>query len=180
MKKKYIIGIIIIILVVFGISRIDFSSAGNNGNTDSSIVINKDSNDEKAKKITYTIDTRVLNEKENYDKLSDELKKYVNDDGYIIKDLKVEITKDHTVVEVLDAIAKEKDINIEYASMEKMSYVEAINHIGAKAVGDMSGWLYQVNGEFPSTGINDTELKDGDVVTFIYTADGGNDIANLK
>lgn len=48
-------------------------------------------------------------------------------------------------------------------------YVAGINGLASGDHGDMSGWLFAVNGETPSEGASKVELKDGDVVTWTYT-----------
>lgn len=178
-KKSIIIIVVVVILAIIGILKLNFSGP-NGGNSDPNIIIGAKADKEKAIKVTFTIDATVLTKKENYDKLGSEYQSYVPKDGYIIKNLDVQLTKEYTVEQVLQAIAKEKNITIEYASMSDMTYIEAINNLGSKAVGDMSGWLYMINGEFPMTSIDKTILKDGDKVTFIYSADGGSDIKGLK
>ncbi|MDL2211410.1 DUF4430 domain-containing protein [Erysipelotrichaceae bacterium OttesenSCG-928-M19] len=177
MKKKYIISIIIVIAIVFGITQIDFSST-NQKNTDPNISIGKASDQENAKKLSFTIDMTILKEDKYYNKLASEYQKYVSEDGYLINNLSVEITKDYTVSEVLDAIAKEQDIAIEYGSFDNFSYIKGINHISEKAIGDLSGWMYTINGEYPSTGIDQTKLNDGDKIVFVYSS--GEDMEGME
>ncbi len=54
-------------------------------------------------------------------------------------------------------------------------YVKALTYQGVTyaelAHGESSGWLYYVNGKLPNVGITDYELSEGDVVSFLYTAD---------
>ncbi|MGM9626294.1 MAG: DUF4430 domain-containing protein [Eubacteriales bacterium] len=42
--------------------------------------------------------------------------------------------------------------------------------------GDLSGWIYKVNGETPSVGCGDYVLSDGDEIAWLYTCDLGNDL----
>ena len=46
-------------------------------------------------------------------------------------------------------------------------------------LGPLSGWMYRVNGEFPNKGCSDYELKDGDVIEWVYTCDLGQDIGGI-
>ena len=48
-------------------------------------------------------------------------------------------------------------------------YVNGIGGIFEKDHGPMGGWLYYVNGGFPSTSCGNYILKDGDSVSFTYT-----------
>ena len=42
----------------------------------------------------------------------------------------------------------------------------------ARAHGDLSGWVYTVNGISANVGCGSYYLKDGDVVEWLYTTDG--------
>ena len=42
--------------------------------------------------------------------------------------------------------------------------------------GELSGWMYRVNGVFPNKGCSAYTLSDGDVVEWLYTCDLGKDI----
>ena len=39
-----------------------------------------------------------------------------------------------------------------------------------------SGWMYKVNGWFPNYGCSRYQLKDGDVIEWVYTCDLGKDV----
>ncbi|MDR3072715.1 MAG: DUF4430 domain-containing protein [Clostridiales Family XIII bacterium] len=54
-------------------------------------------------------------------------------------------------------------------------YISEIGGIGGGTTGEMSGWLYTVNGEMPSVSVNAYMLKAGDEVLFVYSNDGGAD-----
>ena len=48
-------------------------------------------------------------------------------------------------------------------------YVQGINHIYEFSCGELSGWLYSVNGEFGNVSAADYKLKDGDSVKWQYS-----------
>ena len=52
------------------------------------------------------------------------------------------------------------------------AYIQSINGISEKQHGELSGWIYTVNGEIPSEGCGAYSVKDGDTVQFIYSTDG--------
>jgi hypothetical protein len=54
-----------------------------------------------------------------------------------------------------------------------MAYIVGINGIYEMDHGDLSGWIYTVNGESVSVGCSDCELKDGDVIAWEYTLELG-------
>ena len=55
-------------------------------------------------------------------------------------------------------------------------YVEAIEGLGEFDCGPNSGWMYRVNGYFPSYSASLYKLKAGDYVEWLYTRDLGKDI----
>ena len=57
-----------------------------------------------------------------------------------------------------------------------MKYMSGINYIYELAYGDLSGWVYLVNGERPSVGCDAYKLSDGDVIEWHYSLELGNDI----
>ena len=56
------------------------------------------------------------------------------------------------------------------------AYVEAIDGFGEFDDGPLSGWMYKVNGEFPDYSASLYELRNGDVVEWVYTRNLGNDL----
>jgi hypothetical protein len=59
------------------------------------------------------------------------------------------------------------------------AYIEAINNLYETDAGPLSGWVFKVNGEFPSVSTSHYILKPGDVVEFLYTLDLGRDAGNV-
>jgi len=55
-------------------------------------------------------------------------------------------------------------------------YVEAISGFGEFDDGPQSGWMYKVNGVFPGYSSSLYELKENDVVEWVYTRDLGKDV----
>ena len=50
-------------------------------------------------------------------------------------------------------------------------YVQGINGLAGGDFGDMSGWMFEVNGEMAEVGCSQYELKSGDVVTWTYVTE---------
>ena len=67
---------------------------------------------------------------------------------------------------------------MEYSSSQlyRNSYIEGLANIYEFDCGELSGWLYKVNGEFPTFGASDCTLSDGDVIEWIYSCERGKDI----
>lgn len=107
--------------------------------------------------------------------------KYVPDDGVILQAGKYELLSDEeTVWDVLLRATKEHKIQLEYqgasSNIYNSVYVEGINHLYEFSAGELSGWMYQVNGEYPNYGCGKYILADGDVIEWHYTVDLGRDL----
>lgn len=79
----------------------------------------------------------------------------------------VSVPEGSTVYDAL--VATEADVNA--SDSEYGMYVMGINGLAAGDFGDMSGWLFTVNGEMAEVGCSQYELADGDVVVWTYTTD---------
>lgn len=96
--------------------------------------------------------------------------------GIILDLLQCEIEEGDTVYDVLmEATAKYK-IHIETTGSGDGIYVEGINYIYEFDYGDLSGWMYFVDGVAPSVGCEKYELTGGEVIEWKYTCELGNDI----
>ena len=59
-------------------------------------------------------------------------------------------------------------------------YISGIDNLYEFQFGDLSGWMYLVNGETPSVGCGEYKLSDGDTVQWLYTCDIGNDLKQYE
>ncbi len=89
--------------------------------------------------------------------------------------LSLSIGNGDTVRDVLVRAARENGIKID-ADGGKNYYVRAIESISEFDFGDLSGWMYRVNGEFPSVGCSEYVLRDNDIIEWLYTTDMGEDL----
>ena len=66
------------------------------------------------------------------------------------------------------------EIPVDYNGSKVFSsiYVKAIAGMAEFDYGNMSGWTYSVNGEFPNVSCSAYKLSEGDYVRWIYTDDG--------
>ncbi len=56
------------------------------------------------------------------------------------------------------------------------AYIEGIANLYEFDCGELSGWMYKVNGWFPNYGCSRYQLKAGDKVEWVYTCDLGVDV----
>ena len=100
---------------------------------------------------------------------------YVPDDGYILKETEFEINEGQTVYDILIEAARQYGISVDHKGGSDIVYISGINYLYELDYGDLSGWVYKVNGQLPSVGCAGYKLSDGDVIEWCYTLDLGND-----
>lgn len=100
--------------------------------------------------------------------------------GIILDKTELPLGDGDTVLDVLLFVTKQKKIPLDYTGESGVAlnsaYIKGINNLYEDDYGDQSGWLYSVNGEFPGTACGDYQLKNQDVVEWVYTCDLGKDV----
>mgnify|MGYP003254789824 FL=1 len=81
--------------------------------------------------------------------------------------------------DALTAAAREQHVRVDYTGSVYGTYVRGIGYIQEFGFGELSGWLYKVNGEFPDVSAAYFTLNEGDVVEFVYTCSLGSDVGNV-
>ena len=102
--------------------------------------------------------------------------KKIPENGIILDDTEFSISEGDTVFDVLVSATKKNKIQIDYDSSNETVYVKGINGLYEFDCGELSGWMYKVNGETPNVGCSGCKLKDGDVIEWVYTANIGKDL----
>ena len=100
----------------------------------------------------------------------------IPDDGIILKNTMVDIQEGATVYDVLLSVTTANKIHIETNGMTENAYVEGIANIYEFDFGDLSGWVYYVNGISPSLSCGSYQLKPGDEIEWRYSLSLGEDI----
>lgn len=119
---------------------------------------------------------------DNWDDLDPALQdeKYVPKDGIILEKTEFAIEEGDTVFDVLVTATRKYKIQMEYqgadANVFGSVYIQGINYLYEFSCGSLSGWMYLVNGVFPNYGCSKYEVKDGDVIEWVYTCDLGRDV----
>ncbi len=116
----------------------------------------------------------------NMDYLVPEKKELVPEDGWILKATKVTFYEGESVFNVLQRTCKQNKIHMEFENtpMYNSAYIEGIANLYEFDCGDLSGWMYKVNEWFPNYGCSRYQLKDGDVICWVYTCDLGKDVGD--
>ncbi|OQA08093.1 MAG: hypothetical protein BWY65_01620 [Firmicutes bacterium ADurb.Bin373] len=102
----------------------------------------------------------------------------VPEDGVIFPAARVTFYEGESVFNLLLREMKKNKIHMEFENtpIYNSAYIEGINNLYEFDCGELSGWMYKVNGWFPNYGCSRYQLKDGDVVEWVYTCDLGRDV----
>ena len=160
----------------------DTNSGGDKANTDGNVSDDNDASDVKteggAKTCTISISCATI--LDNMDHLTDGKEEFVPADGWILAPSTVEFEEGESVHDVLKRVCKDAGIHMEsnYTPAYNSAYVEGINQLYEFDCGELSGWMYKVNGWFPNYGCSKYTVSDGDEIDWIYTCDLGKDVGD--
>ena len=116
--------------------------------------------------------------REQIDLCDKEKVELVPEDGWIMKPETVTFREGESVFDLLKRVCREKKIHMEFSTtpVYNSAYIEGIANLYEFDAGELSGWMYSVNGWFPNYGCSRYALKDGDEVCWVYTCDLGGDV----
>lgn len=115
---------------------------------------------------------------DNISNMNQEKVELVPPDGIILSSTEVIFFEGESVFDVLKRETKANNIHLEYSftPMYNSAYIEGIHNLYEFDGGNLSGWMYKVNGWFPNYGASRYQLKDGDIIEWVYTCDLGRDV----
>ncbi|MDR2771191.1 MAG: DUF4430 domain-containing protein [Clostridiales Family XIII bacterium] len=127
---------------------------------------------------TATLTVRCDTIRGNMDMLDKEKWELVPADGVIFAETAVVFYEGESVFNVLQREMKRAKIHMEFENtpIYNSAYIEGIHNLYEFDVGELSGWMYRVNGWYPNYGCSRYQLKDGDVIEWRYTCDLGRDL----
>ncbi|MBR5614537.1 MAG: DUF4430 domain-containing protein [Clostridia bacterium] len=130
------------------------------------------------KKFTCTLSVRCDTIIENITWLDKEKVKLVPNDGVIFEEKTVTFYEGESVFNLLLREMKRNKIHLEFENVPiyNSAYIEGISNFYEFDCGELSGWMYKVNGWFPNYGCSRYQLKPGDKVEWVYTCDLGVDV----
>ena len=102
----------------------------------------------------------------------------VPEDGMIFCEKTVTFYEGESVFNILVREMKRNKIHLEFVNtpIYNSAYIEGIGNIYEFDCGELSGWIYRVNGWVPNYGCSRYQLKEGDRVEWLYTCDLGRDV----
>ena len=115
---------------------------------------------------------------DNMELCNKEKRELVPEDGWILKPMTVTFYEGESVFNILQRTCKQQKIHMEFENtpVYNSAYIEGINNLYEFDVGNLSGWMYRVNGWFPNYGCSRYQLQNGDVIEWVYTCDLGDDV----
>ena len=156
--------------------EVDNSPTGNNQNDSEQAAETQSGQSSHTCTISIECST-ILN---NWDDLNEAKADFVPSDGWILYSSEVEYSPGETVYDVLYRVCKDTSIQMsaKYTPAYGSYYVEGINQLYEFDCGELSGWMYSVNGWFPNYGCSQYEVSDGDIIEWRYTCDLGRDVGD--
>lgn len=158
--KNFIAVLIVVVLVITVVCMTDFETA----------VDYYDCTGENKKNVVGTVTMSI-----RCDTVAG-YAEHIPDNGIILDVAEFEIAEGDTVYTLLTEAARKYKIQFENDGDSTYIYISGINYLYEFDYGDLSGWIYTVNGKRPSVGAGEYKMKDGDTVEWHYTCDLGNDL----
>ncbi|MBQ4576416.1 MAG: DUF4430 domain-containing protein [Firmicutes bacterium] len=130
------------------------------------------------KQLTCTLTITCQTILDNIDDLDPEKVELVPEDGVILAKKTVNFYEGENVFQLLRREAKANKIHMEFEDtpIYNSAYIEGIHNLYEFDCGELSGWMYKVNGWYPNYGCSRYQLMEVDDVEWIYTCDLGRDI----
>lgn len=131
---------------------------------------------------TCTISISCATILDNMGWLDPEKTELVPEDGWILQPTQVTFYEGESVFNVLQRICKQMKIHMEFENtpMYNSAYIEGIHNLYEFDCGELSGWMYKVNEWFPNYGCSRYQLKEGDVICWVYTCNLGVDVGGYS
>ena len=153
-------------------------SSNSSGSSSKQDVANDEESSSSSHTCTISIScATILN---NMSDLKSGKEEFVPSDGWILAASEVEFTEGESVHDVLQRVCKDAGIQMEssFTPAYNSAYVEGINNLYEFDCGQLSGWMYNVNGWFPNYGCSKYTVQDGDVINWVYTCNLGKDVGD--
>ena len=129
---------------------------------------------------TCTISISCATILDNMKQCASEKQELVPSDGWLLEPVEVRFSQGESVFDVLKRTCRQHKLHMEFSNtpIYHSAYIEGIGNLYEFDVGPLSGWMYKVNDWFPNYGCSNYELKDGDVIEWVYTCDLGADVGD--
>ena len=132
------------------------------------------------KDLTCTISIACNTIFSNMSFLTEGKQNIVPTDGVILKEKTAVFYEGESVFNVLARECRQNNIHLEFVNVPfyNSAYIEGIGNLYEFDCGELSGWMYKVNGDFPQFGCSQYTLKKDDKIEWVYTCDSGKDVGD--
>lgn len=124
--------------------------------------------------VRFSISCSVL--LEHPESVPENLKQYIPQDGWILAETELALEPGDSVFDLLTRAVKANRIPMEYSGGER-AYVQGIGYLYEFSCGELSGWMYTVNGYTAQVSCSEYQPKNGDLVCWQYTLQLGEDLS---
>ena len=138
----------------------------------------KEKAEEIIKDLTCTLLVKCDTILNNIECLSEEKRELVPSDGIIFPETEVVFFEGENVFNILLREMKKNKIHLEFVNVPlyQSTYIEGIGNLYEFDSGELSGWMYKVNGWYPNYGCSSYTVKDGDAFVWAYTCDRNDNV----
>ncbi len=161
-KRNFVLIAIISLVAVLFVALTDFESA------DSYYSNAESSKENTIGTVTISIRCDTIIEKSN--------ESHVPKNGIILDTSEFNISEGDTVYDILLEATVKNKIHLETNGTSDTAYVEGIANIYEFDFGDLSGWMYFVNGNEQNVGCGECKLSPNDKIEWVYSCDMGDDL----
>jgi len=128
--------------------------------------------------LTCTITISCNTILDNMNSLDEAKHPLIPSDGIILEKKEVTFNEGESVFDVLLRETRNSKIHMEYVKtpVYDSAYIEGIHNLYEFDCGELSGWMYSVNGWFPNYGCSNYILNNGDNIEWVYTCNLGKDV----
>ena len=151
------------------------NNIGGNGSGNESGSGNEQPENSSVLTVTLSIDCYTI--LSNMENLKGGKESFVGN-GVIMNARTVTFAEGETVFDLLYRECRSSGIHMSsrFTPIYNSAYIEGINQLYEFDCGELSGWMYKVNGWFPNYGCSHYYIQDGDVIEWRYTCDLGVDV----
>lgn len=130
--------------------------------------------------LTCTISITCSTALSNTSFLSQGKQDIIPKDGVILAEKTAVFFEGESVFNVLAREARQNNIHLEFVNVPfyNSAYIEGIANLYEFDCGELSGWMYKVNGDFPRYGCSQYTVKNGDKIEWVYTCNSGTDVGD--
>ena len=101
---------------------------------------------------------------------------YAPADGVILGETEIWLAEGKTAFDQLAEATRQAQIQMEYDGTVAGAYVRGIGYLYEYDFGNLSGWMYRINGKMADVGAGQYTLREGDRIDWVYTTNIGKDV----